>query len=98
MLTSKQRAFLRAKANGLDAIFQVGKGGITENLLNQIGDALEARELIKLSVLETSMLTAKEASAAICEALGADPVQCVGAKIVIYRPNSEKPVLILPKA
>ncbi len=98
MLTSKQRAFLRAKANGLDAIFQIGKGGITDNLLTQIGETLEARELIKLSVLESSMMTAKEASAAVCEALEADPVQCVGYKFVIYRRSSEKPTIVLPKA
>ncbi len=98
MITSKQRAFLRGKANDLDAIFQIGKGGINENLIAQLNDVLEARELIKVKVLETAMLTAREASEAVCEATGADPVQCIGTKFVIYRPNSEKPVIILPKA
>ena len=98
MITSKQRAFLRGKANDLDAIFQIGKDGIHENLIAQLGDALEARELIKIKVLETAMLTAREASEAVCEATGADPVQCIGTKFVIYRPNSEKPIIILPKA
>lgn len=98
MLTSKQRAFLRAKANGLDSIFQVGKGGINDNMLSQLGEALEARELIKITVLESSLLTAREASETICGALGAEPVQCVGSKAVIYRPSSEKPQIILPKA
>ena len=98
MITSKQRAFLRGKANDLDAIFQIGKGGINDNLIDQLNDVLEARELIKIKVLETAMLTAREASEAVCAATGADPVQCIGTKFVIYRPNSEKPVIILPKA
>ena len=98
MITSKQRAFLRGKANDIDAIFQIGKDGIHENLIAQLNDVLEARELIKIKVLETAMLIAREASEAVCEATGADPVQCIGTKFVIYRPNSEKPVIILPKA
>ncbi|MBQ2650108.1 MAG: ribosome assembly RNA-binding protein YhbY [Clostridia bacterium] len=98
MITSKQRAFLRGKANDLDAIFQIGKDGINDNMIAQLGDVLEARELIKIKVLETAMLTAREASEAVCAATGAEPVQCIGSKFVIYRPNSEKPVIILPKA
>ena len=62
MITSKQRAFLRSKANDLDAIFQVGKGGVNDNLIGQLNDVLEVRELIKIKVLESSMLTAREAS------------------------------------
>ena len=98
MITSKQRAFLRGKANDLDAIFQIGKDGINDNMIAQLGDVLEARELIKIKVLETAMLPAREASEAVCAATGAEPVQCIGSKFVIYRPNSEKPVIILPKA
>ena len=98
MITSKQRAFLRSKANELDAIFQIGKGGINENLIAQLNDVLERRELIKIKVLETALMTAREASEAVCAATGAEPVQCIGTKFVIYRPNSEKPVLVLPKA
>lgn len=98
MITSKQRAFLRGKANDLDAIFQIGKDGINDNMIAQLGDVLEARELIKIKVLETAMLTAREASEAVCAATGAEPVQCIGSKFVIYRSNSEKPVIILPKA
>ncbi len=98
MLTSKQRAFLRSKANGLDAIFQVGKGGINDNLISQISDALEARELIKINVLESSMLTAREASEEICRLTSAEPVQCVGAKAVIYRASEKNPQITLPKA
>ena len=98
MITSKQRAFLRSKANELDAIFQIGKGGINENLIAQLNDVLESRELIKIKVLETALMTAREASEAVCAATGAEPVQCIGTKFVIYRPNSEKPALVLPKA
>ena len=85
MITSKQRAFLRGKANDLDAIFQIGKDGINENMIAQLGDVLEARELIKIKVLETAMLTAREASEAVCEATGAEPVQCIGRRFVMYR-------------
>ena len=53
-MTSKQRAYLRSLANNIDAIFQVGKNGISDNFINQINDALESRELIKISVLETA--------------------------------------------
>ena len=98
MLTSKQRAFLRGKANTIDAIFQIGKGGINDNFLSQLSDALDARELVKIKVLESSMLTSREASEAICGATGADPVQCIGTKLGIYRPAPEKPVIMLPKA
>ena len=98
MITSKQRAFLRSKANDLDAIFQVGKGGVNENLIAQLNDVLEVRELIKIKVLESSMLTAKEASEIICEATGAEPVQCIGTKLVIYKPSTKEPKIILPKA
>ena len=97
MITSKQRAFLRGKANDIDAIFQIGKDGIHENLIAQLGDALEARELIKIKVLETAFLTAREASEILCEALEAEPVQCIGAKLVLYKANPEKPGIVLPK-
>ena len=98
MITSKQRAFLRSKANDLDAIFQVGKGGVNDNLIGQLNDVLEVRELIKIKVLESSMLTAREASDIICEATGAEPIQCIGTKLVIYKPSTKEPKIILHKA
>ena len=64
---------------------QVGKGGVTENLLKTVSDALEARELIKLTVLENSGYTTKEAANEIADALGADVVSVVGKKFVLYR-------------
>ena len=85
MLTSKQRAYLRGMAQKLDTIFQVGKSGVSNNMCEQISNALEARELIKLRVLENSEYTAKEAANEIAEAVGADVVQVIGTRFVLYR-------------
>jgi len=90
-MNSKQRAFLRAKANEIEPIFQIGKGGIGDNLIDQLSDALEARELIKVSILQTADMTAKDASAYLAEALGAESVQCIGNRFVLYRKSKEKP-------
>ena len=87
MLSSKQRAFLRSLSNSLDPVFQVGKGGITEEMCLQISNCLEARELIKLRVLENSGYTAKEAANEIAENVGADVVSVVGMRFVLYRPS-----------
>ncbi|MBQ4050925.1 MAG: ribosome assembly RNA-binding protein YhbY [Oscillospiraceae bacterium] len=94
-ITSKQRAKLRGMANTLDTILQVGKGGITENTVKQVADALTARELIKIRVLENSLYTAKEAAAEIAEACDCIVVQILGTRITLYRPNPEKPVIQL---
>ena len=88
-MTSKQRAYLRGLANGEPAIMQVGKGGISENLVKTVSDALEARELIKMSVLENCDETPKETANALAEAVGADVVGVIGRKIILYR-ESEK--------
>ena len=85
MLTSKQRADLRAKANGLDTILMVGKSGVTDQVIAEADKLLEARELVKGRVLDSALLSAREASDAICTATGADGVQAVGSKFVIYR-------------
>lgn len=90
MLTSKQRAQLRAMSQSLDTIFQIGKGGITEEICNQLYNALEARELIKVRVLENSGYTAKEASATIAEVIECDVVSCVGSKFVLYKESTKK--------
>lgn len=89
MLTSKQRADLRSEANTLDTTLMVGKGGVTQSVLDEAKTQLEARELVKGCVLESALLTAREACDAICEGTGADGVQCVGSKFVIYK-KSEK--------
>ena len=97
MLTSKQRAQLRALANPIDTIMQVGKGGVTENLITTVSDALEARELIKLRVLENSDYTPREAADTLAEATGADVVAVVGRRFVLYRPSKKKKKIELPK-
>ena len=85
MLTSKQRAYLRGLANSESAIMQIGKGGVGENLVKTVSDALEARELIKLSVLENSMETPRDVANELADATGADVVGVVGRKIILYR-------------
>lgn len=90
MLTSKQRAYLRGLGHVQSAIFQIGKGGINDNMVEQLSDALEARELIKITVLETAFMSARTACEELCERLGAEPVQCIGNKLVIYRQSSDK--------
>ena len=95
MLTSKQRAVLRGMANSMDTIFQVGKGGISDTLVAQTDDALRARELIKLRVLENSSYTAREAAEQLAEQTGSDVVQVIGSRFVLYRRNPKKPVIDL---
>ncbi len=85
MITSKQRAYLRGLANGIPAIMQIGKSGITENLTKTVSDALEARELIKLTVLENSMETPRTMADALAEAVSADVVGVIGRKVILYR-------------
>lgn len=89
-LTSKQRAQLRGLANGLDTIVQIGKDGLGENLIQQVNEALEARELIKCRVLENSMLTALEACQDLAKLTRSEPVQVIGTKFVLYRESHKK--------
>ena len=96
MLDSKQRAYLRGLANDYPAIFQIGKGGINSNLKKQIFDTLEARELIKLHVLNNSEYTAREACDEVCEMVGANPVSVVGNKFIIYKRSREHKKIVLP--
>jgi len=88
-LTSKQRAELRAIANGCDTLFQIGKGGMSENLYKQVNEALEARELIKLRVLENSGITAREAANDISVKVGAETVQVIGTRFIIFKRNPD---------
>lgn len=96
MLTGKQRAYLRSLANGLDPIFQIGKNGIEENFIKQVEDALEARELIKIKVLENSGLDTREASDMICKLIGCEGIQAIGTKMVLYKKSSKKPKIEIP--
>lgn len=95
-MNSKQRAYLKGLANKVSAIFQVGKSGISENLINQIDDALEARELIKISVLENSLISSKEAAEQISKATKSETVQVIGNKFILYKVSQQKPTIILP--
>ena len=97
MLSSKQRAFLRSMANTMDPIMQVGKGGVGEDLITSVDHALEARELIKMSVLDTAPVSAREAADELEEATGADVVAVVGRRFVLYRPSKKKKKIELPK-
>lgn len=76
---------------------QIGKGGITENLIKTVSDALEARELVKLTVLENSGENPREALDKLCEALGAEGVSAIGRKIVLYRESKDKKTIELPR-
>ena len=85
MLTSKERAELRAQANSIDTTLMVGKDGVTENVIAEADKLLTARELVKGKVLESALMSAREVSDALCEATGAEGISCVGSKFVIWR-------------
>lgn len=93
MLTSKQRAKLRGMASTMDTIFQLGKGGIQENFIIQINDALRVRELIKIKVLENSGYDVKSAAIEIAEKTDLEVVNVIGTKIVLYKRNKKDPVI-----
>lgn len=97
MLTSKQRAYLRSLANNLETILMVGKGGLSDQIYKSADEAITARELIKGKVLETCELTVREVADAIAQEIGADVVQVIGTKFVLYRKNEDEPVIVLPK-
>lgn len=95
-MTSKQRAFLRGLANTIDPIFQVGKSGISDNLISQLSDALKARELIKISVLESAPDNAKSLATQIADKTCSSVVQVVGNKITLYKPRKKDSKIVLP--
>lgn len=90
MLSSKERAELRAQSTTLDTTLMVGKGGVTETVIAEAENQLTARELVKGKVLEGALMTPREVSDAICEATGAEGVACLGSKFVIYRFSEKK--------
>ena len=94
-MTGKQRAGLRAMANTLDAIIYIGKEGITDGTIKEVYDALEARELIKGCVQQGAPVTAKEALTVLCEKTGAEPIQFIGRRFVMYRPSRENPKIMI---
>ena len=94
-MTTKQRAILRGMASTYEPILHIGKDGIDENVVKQCDDALEARELIKAAVLETAPYTAREACEIMCEETGAEPVQVIGRRFVIYRQAKKNSKIVL---
>ena len=94
-MTSKQRAMLRSMANTMETILYVGKEGVTDGTVREAYDALEARELIKCCVNQGAPVTAREALDELCEKLGAEPIQCIGRRFVMYRPSKENPRIVL---
>lgn len=97
MISTKQRAQLRRMANALEPVLQIGKGGIGNTVTQQIADALRARELIKVTVLETAPCEAREAARLLAEQTGADIVQVIGRRLVLFLPNPKEPVIQLVK-
>ncbi|MGN0622658.1 MAG: YhbY family RNA-binding protein [Oscillospiraceae bacterium] len=95
MITPKQRAELKGLANSLEPAFQVGKGGVNDAQVAQIDDYLRVHELVKIKVLDNSLYTAKEAAAEISEKIGAEVVQVIGSKAILYKRNEKEPVIRL---
>lgn len=96
MLTGKQKRFLRAKANQLKPIFQVGKSGVNENMLEQISEALEKRELIKVSILQNCMEDKNIVAEQLSQGSKANIVQIIGNNIVLYKESEENKQIKLP--
>lgn len=96
MLTGKQKRFLRSKAHHLSPIFQVGKTGVNENMVMQIAEALEKRELIKVSILQNNFDDKDEVAKEIAEGTNAQIVQIIGNMIVLYKESNDNKQIVLP--
>ncbi len=94
-MTGKQRAMLRAMANPIETILYIGKDGIVPGTIQQADDDLEARELVKGCVQQGAPLSAREALVTLCEELGAEPIQCIGRRFVMYRPSKNHPRIVV---
>lgn len=97
MLNSKQRAYLKSLANGIDTILIIGKGDMSDEIIKQADDAINKRELIKGKVLESSNLTATQAAQDIADKINAQVVQTIGSKFVLYKANKKEPKIVLPR-
>ncbi|UTR14345.1 ribosome assembly RNA-binding protein YhbY [Salipaludibacillus sp. LMS25] len=96
MLTGKQKRYLRSKAHHIKPILQVGKGGVNGNLIKQVDDALEARELIKVSILQNCVESKEEVADFISKRAQAEIVQIIGSTLVFYKESTENKTIILP--
>ena len=96
-MTGKQRAYLRKLSHDLEPIFQVGKGGVTPELTKAVGEALEKRELIKLTILKNCFEDVRDVANVIAERNHAEVIQVIGRRFVLYRESSEDPQIIIPK-
>ncbi|MBO8164159.1 MAG: ribosome assembly RNA-binding protein YhbY [Brevibacillus sp.] len=96
MLTGKQKRYLRSLAHHLTPIFQVGKGGVNENMIKQIKEALEARELIKVSILQNNLDDKQEVAEALAAGAEAELVQLIGHTVVLYKESKERKTIVLP--
>jgi RNA-binding protein len=96
MLTGKQKRFLRSKAHHLNPIFQVGKGGVNENMVKQISEALEVRELLKVSILQNCDDDRYDVADQLAEGANAELVQVIGHTIVLYKESQENKTIVLP--
>ena len=94
-LTGKQRARLRSMANTLPVVLYIGKEGVTDATVKEAYDALQARELIKCSLMDSAPLDVREACGLLCDRLGASPVQCIGRRFIIFRRNEDEPKIEL---
>ncbi|MEK3954058.1 MAG: ribosome assembly RNA-binding protein YhbY [Psychrobacillus psychrotolerans] len=98
MLTGKQKRFLRSQAHNLSPIFQVGKGGVNDAMIKQIGEALEVRELVKISILQNCEEDKQEVAEALAKGTRAELVQLIGLMVVLYKPSKNNKRIELPKA
>lgn len=96
-MTSKQRAYLKGLAMNIDAIYQVGKSSLTPEITKGISEALEAREIVKISVLKNCMDDPKEIAQIVSERTKSEVVQVIGKKFILYKESKEKKKIILPK-
>ena len=97
MITGKQRSYLKKLAHDLDPIVFIGKNDLTENIIKEIDSLLELRELVKVKIQEGSLLDAKDTANEVADMLGAEFVQAIGWKFVLYRRAKEEPQIVLPK-
>lgn len=97
MLTGKQKRHLRAMGNEMDPILQVGKGGITDNVVTQTNQTLDARELMKGRVLQNSVEDPKGVATQLAEQTGAELVQVIGRNFLLFKQSKDRPMIVLPK-